>query len=390
MFVNTSLFVGGAEAIQAELIRGIDRNRFVPEICCLKDRGPLATRIAADVPVFHNLIRHKYDIAVVLRLMRLFHRRQIDVVVTVGAGDRMFWGRLAAWLAGVPMICSWLHSTGWPDSIGTLNRLLTPITDAFIAVASSHGRYLIEQERLPADRVHVVQNGVDMDRFQPRADDHELRAGLQLPCAAPVAGIVARLSAEKNHELFLEVAALVRQEVGDAHFLVVGDGPRLDRLTTLAAEKGLADCVHFIGNRTDVPDLLGLMDVFLLTSHIEANPISILEALATGKPVVATRVGSVGETVIDGEVGFLVAPGDAAAMAARVVELFRDPRLARRLGGEARRQVLDRHSLRAATDQFQNLLQRLLNDKVGATEDAEQPAAEAALLSASMSLTSGG
>jgi glycosyltransferase involved in cell wall biosynthesis/O-antigen/teichoic acid export membrane protein len=390
MFINTSLFVGGAESLEAELVGGMDRSRIVPEICCLKDAGPLAARIPDDVPVFHNFIRHKYDVGVVPRLMRLYHRRQIDLVITVGAGDRMFWGRLAAWLAGVPVIVSWLHSSGWPDSITVLNRLLTPITDAFIGVAAVHGRYLVDGERLPAERVHVVANGVDVDRFRPRSDLQELRGRLGVPSAAPLAGIVARLSPEKNHELFLQVAGLVREEVGDAHFLVIGDGPQRERLTTLAAQLGLSECVHFLGNRTDVPDLLALMDVFLLTSHIEANPISILEAQATGKPVVATRVGSVPETVREGEVGYLIDPGDAHAMAARVVELFRDPRLARRLGGNARRQVVEYYSMRSTVERFQDLLQQLFADKTRSRCEAESLAADLPVLATASSLTSGG
>ena len=88
-------------------------------------------------------------------------------MVTVGAGDKMFWGRLAARRVGVPVIVSALHSTGWPDGVGRLNRLLTPITDAFIAVAASHGRFLIERTGFPADKVAVIPNGVDTQRFAP-------------------------------------------------------------------------------------------------------------------------------------------------------------------------------------------------------------------------------
>jgi glycosyltransferase involved in cell wall biosynthesis/O-antigen/teichoic acid export membrane protein len=384
MFVNTSLYhlLGGAERLEIELARGFDRGRILPEVCCLKAAGPVADQLPADVPVFQNLIRHKYDVTVLPRLVRLFRRRQIDIVVTLGAGDRMFWGRLAAWLAGVPAITTWLHSTGWPDKIGTLNRLLTPITDAFIAVAASHRRYLVEQERLPADRVYQVSNGVDTERFLPRPADHQLRARLGLPAAAPVGGIVARLWPEKNHELFLRVAALVRKDVGDAQFLVVGDGSRREQLRAMAEELGLAEAVHFLGTRSDVPGLLALMDVFLLTSHIEANPLSILEAQAMARPVVATRVGSVPDTVRDGEVGYLVEPGDARAMADRVVELFRDPRLARRLGGEARRQVVERHSMRRMLAQFQDLLEQLVAAKAGRPSPAPRAAPEAPVLGA--------
>lgn len=363
MFFHTSLFVGGAEALLVDLIRRLDRDRFAPEVCCLKNLGPLAAALADDVPVFHGFIKHKYDVPVVARLARLLRQRQIDAIVTVGAGDKMFWGRLAAWLAGVPIITSALHSTGWPDGISRLNRLLTPLTDAFIAVAEPHARYLIEQEKLPPRRVRVVFNGIDTERFRPRTADAALRASLGLPGDAPVAGIVARLSREKNHEMFLEVARLVRARAPKAHFLIVGEGIDRQRLEQLARDLGVADCVRFLGNRTDVPELLAMIDVFLLTSHIEASPVSVLEALATGKPVVATRVGSVGETVADGEVGYLVEPGDAALMAERTVELFADARLAQSLGARGRRLVIERASVDRMVEGYQNLLEELFIEK---------------------------
>ncbi|MGH7194844.1 MAG: glycosyltransferase, partial [Candidatus Saccharimonadales bacterium] len=341
MFFHTSLFVGGAEALLVELIRRLDRERFAPEVCCLKDVGPLGASLPDDVPVFHGFIRHKYDVPVVARLARLLRRRQIDAIVTVGAGDKMFWGRLAARLAGVPVIASALHSTGWPDGISRLNRLLTPLTDAFIAVAEPHARYLIEREKLPPRRVRVVLNGIDTERFRPRPADAALRASLGIPSDAPLAGIVARLSREKNHEMFLDVARLVRQRAPKAHFLIIGEGIDRERLEQLARDLDVADCVSFLGNRSDVPELLAMIDVFLLTSHIEASPVSVLEALATGKPVVATRVGSVSETVADGKVGYLVEPGDAAHMAERTVELFADARLAQALGARGRRLVIE-------------------------------------------------
>ena len=122
--------------------------------------------------------------------------------------------------------------------------------------------------------------------------------------------------------MFLRVAARVRREIPDAKFLIVGDGPRRQLFEQMAAELQLRDAVRFLGIRPDVPELLSLMDVVLLTSHVEATGVP-LEELAVGKPVVATRVGSVAEMVLDGETGLLVRPGDEAAMARCVVELFR-------------------------------------------------------------------
>ena len=190
-----------------------------------------------------------------------------------------------------------------------------------------------------------------------------LRQRLRLPERAPVAGIVAALRPEKNHELFLRSAALVREKVAEARFLIVGDGPQRAGLERLARELSLADAVHFLGTRSDVAELLSLMDVLVLTSHMESNPVSILEAMASEKPVVATRVGSVPETVLDGKTGCLVSAGNARELAARVVELLRNPDLAARMGRTGREQVIAHWSVERMVRGYQDLLAEIYTAK---------------------------
>ena len=359
MFIITSMHVGGAETLLLNLLRRIDRSRFSPELCCLKELGELGEQLQRDIPVHERLLRNKFDIRVLWRLTNLLSTREIDAVITVGAGDKMFWGRLAAKRAGVPVVICALHSTGWPDCITWLNRRLTPLTDAFIAVAEKHAKYLVEHENLPSGRVVVISNGVDTDRFQLARPTDSVRKQLGIPHSASLAGIVAVLRPEKNHEMFLRVAARVRRDVVEAHFLVIGDGPRRAELELLAAQLGLSDCVHFLGKRSDVPELLSLLDVFLLTSHNEANPVSILEALASGKPVVSTAVGSIPQTVIDGVTGYLVQPGDELTMSNRVSELLLDPAKSQHLGAAGRRLVIENWSLERMVEGYEDLIERL-------------------------------
>ncbi len=146
MFLINDMTVGGAEMLLFNLIRRLDRQRFAPELGCMWKLGELGEQLSEEVPCFAHLIKHKYDVPVLFRLKRLLCERQIDAVVTVGAGDRMFWGRLAAWRAQVPVVISAIHSTGWPDRIERLNRMLTPLTDAFVGVAEQHARYLIDTD----------------------------------------------------------------------------------------------------------------------------------------------------------------------------------------------------------------------------------------------------
>ena len=363
MFVITSMPVGGAETLLVELIRRLDRSRFLPELCCLKGLGPLGEALAVEVPAFSELLSHKRDVAVLWRLKKLMRRRRIDAVVTVGAGDKMFWGRLAAWLAGVPVIASALHSTGMPDCVRFPNRLLAPLTDAFIAVAEPHGRYLAAHQGCTASKVRVIPNGVDVEKFRPRWPNQSLRDELGLAPDAPVAGILAALRPEKHHELFLRTAALVHREIPEARFLIIGDGPRRPDLETLTHELSLSEAVRFLGTRSDVPELLSLIDVMLLTSHMEANPVSIMEAMAAEKPVVATRVGSVAETVLEGRTGYLVAPGAAEEMAGRVVELLRDREIAAAMGRAGREHVLAHWSVERMVEGYQVLIEGIYTSK---------------------------
>ncbi|OHB81887.1 MAG: hypothetical protein A2W31_15620 [Planctomycetes bacterium RBG_16_64_10] len=329
MFLLTSMPVGGAETLLVSLVGRLSRARFAPELCCLKELGPLGQVLACQIPAHCGLLAHKYDGRVLPRLVQLLRRRRIDILITVGAGDKMFWGRLAARLAGVPVVLCAVHSTGWPDRIGRLNRLLTGLTDGFIAVADAHGRYLVECEGFPAPKVHVIRNGVDTQGFARRSDKASYRAALGLPPRAPVVGIVAALRPEKNHALFLRGAGRVLRRIPTAQFVVVGDGPQRTELARLAAQLGIDRSVHFLGTRTDIPDLLAALDVFAITSDAEANPVSILEAMSAGLPVVATQVGSVSESVGDGKTGYLVPAGAEEPLAARLIELLAAPRRAR-------------------------------------------------------------
>ncbi len=366
MFAITSMPIGGAETLLVNLVRGLDRSRFKPEICCLKEPGPLGEMLQREIAVHSGLLASKYDLRIWKRLRTLMRRRRIDAVVTVGAGDKMFWGRLCAWSEGVPVVLSALHSTGWPDGVGRLNRYLTPMTDGFIAVAQQHGRYLIEQERFPAAKVHVIANGVDAHRFCPNPVAREaVRRDLRLHGDVPVIGIVAALRQEKNHLLFVRAAKLIQQAVPDARFLVVGDGPQRQQIQTAVASAGLQEHVLMLGARSDIPDLLAAMDVFVLSSHIEANPVSILEAMATELPVVATRVGSVPETVDEGQTGYLVACGDAEAIARHCLHLVSRPDVAQQFGQRARSTVEQRWSLGHMVREYERLISDIYRQKCG-------------------------
>ncbi len=373
LFFTTSMPVGGAETLLMNLVRRMDPARFAPEIACLKEPGPLGELLAKEMPIHSHLLANKFDLRILPRLWHLLRTRKIDAVVTVGAGDKMFWGRLAARLAGVPVVMSALHSTGWPDSVGRLNRLLTPLTDAFIGVADAHADHLATHEKFPRHKVHTIYNGVDTNTFSPEEANSSdkastLRQELSIPDDAPVVGILAALRPEKNHELFLEGARRITDTLADdprpnAHFVLIGDGERREALEKLTGELRLAGVTHFLGSRSDVPNLLRGIDVVALTSHNEASPVSILEALSCCVPVVSARVGSVPETVIPGQTGALFEPGDLDAYVAATLDLLQDPAKRTTFGQQGRQHVLKNCSLDAMVQGYETLIQNLYQAK---------------------------
>ena len=358
MFLLTSMPIGGAETLLVNLVRRFDPNRISPLIGCLKEKDVLGVELESEIPVYENLIQHKYDFAVAGRLRKLFKKENIDAVITVGAGDKMFWGRLGARRASVPVILSALHSTGWPDGVGRLNRLLTGITDGFIAVAKQHARYQVEQEKFPEHKVFLIPNGIDTDRFT--VDDEsrdQWRQKLNIPADAPTVGIVAALRPEKNHDLFLRAAKLTLQKNPAAHFVIAGDGDERNRLESLAKTLNLEPNIHFIGSTQDIPGVLSMIDVFSLTSHNEASPVSIMEALSCQRPVVSTDVGSIDESVLEDVTGYLVLPGDADKLAERWTQLLGDEKLRSRLGEAGRQHVIENCSLQSMTNGYTHLIE---------------------------------
>ena len=366
LFLITSMPVGGAETLLVNMVRRMDRERVEPLLGCMKEKGVLGEVLADEIPVFENLINHKFDLGVVGRLTGLFQKEKIDAVITVGAGDKMFWGRLAARRAKVPVILSALHSTGWPDGVGRLNRMLTGITDGFIAVAKDHARYQIEQERFPENKVFMIPNGIDTDRFQFSQTARDCwREERGIPAESPVMGIVAALRSEKNHAQFIDAAAKVLQERDDAHFVIAGEGPERELIERKVAEHAIEKNVHLLGSIDDIPGVLSMIDVFTLTSHNEASPVSILEAMSCERPVVAPSVGSIHESVWEAKTGFLVDAGDTDATADRWLRLINDSDLRDQMGSAARDHVVTNGSLTSMTDGYMDLVEKIYSQKHG-------------------------
>ncbi|MBI3997028.1 MAG: glycosyltransferase [Candidatus Omnitrophica bacterium] len=207
-------------------------------------------------------------------------------------------------------------------------------------------RQLQRRWGMSSHRIHVISNWVDVSRFESLDGAAQLRADLGLPSHATLVTVAARLSPEKGHAVLLKAAARIRARYPRAHYLLAGEGLLRQQLETLVGELQLQDIVHFLGFRDDIPQLMSASDLILLPSLAEGVPGTVLEGMASGKPIIATDVGGVAEVLHDQQTGRVVPPGDAAALAQALEEMLgAEPAVLARMGEQARRQVRAQHGV---------------------------------------------
>jgi glycosyltransferase involved in cell wall biosynthesis len=354
LHVIASLGLGGAERQLALLLRLLDRRRFRPLVVCTTGGGPLLPEVeAAGVPVTVFGKRARVDPVLVWRLAAFIRRERPDLVHTW-----MFtantWGRLAAVLARAPAIVASERCVDlWKGPVHAgVDRLLARSSRRVLANSEAVARFLVARERLPESKVRVVRNGLDpldAERLRPRppAEIERLRSALGVPPGAPVVGDVARLD-PKNGLLFWVhvVQRLAARHPGLVALLAGGAASRTERRYARRVEDairrhGLGDRVRLLGVRRDLEAVLPALDVFLHASTMEGFPNSVMEAMAAGIPVVATRAGGTPELVLDGETGCLAGVGDVAALAGHALDLLADPARRARMGEAGARRVRD-------------------------------------------------
>jgi glycosyltransferase involved in cell wall biosynthesis len=343
------LGTGGLEVGVVNVVQGLERLGFAQAVCCLEDRGELADRLPASVPVWVCADGSRSQ---KLPWLASWHIRRWRPDVLHARNGGAWIDAVAAWfLAGcggrlVFSFHGWtlLDRVPWRQAL--LLRQLVRVTSALAAVSAETARQFAEETGIPASRFTVLSSGVDTDRFCPPAGPRQESGRIVLGC-------VGRLHPVKAHDVLIEAfARALGDGTRDLELRLLGDGPCRHPLDRLVRERGLADHVRFCGMASDVSEQLRQLDFFVLASHREGRPTSIMEAMASGLPVVATRVGSVPDLVADGRTGLLVDPGDAAGLAQAISSLANAADLRRRFGAEARLVAVEELSLNRMIDQY--------------------------------------
>ncbi len=362
------LGVGGLENGLVNLVDHLNDYRHA--IVCLTEATDFRRRIRRGDVVIHELHKREgQDPALYHRLYRLLRRLSPAVVHTRNLAALEC--QLPAWLARVPVRIHGEH--GWDvfDPEGTnrkyqwLRRVFRPLIHHYVPLSRQLEAYLTERIGVPAEKITRIGNGVDTERFRPPEGGREPIPGC--PFTDPdlvLVGTVGRMHGVKDQvTLARAFAALLRAEPGlqrMVRLVMVGDGPLRRECETLLVEAGLGGLVWLPGTRDDVPRVLRGLDLFVLPSRAEGISNTILEAMATGLPVVATQVGGNGELVRDGVSGRLVPPADPARLAEAMAVYLKDPALRHAHGREGRRLAVAEHSLAEMCGAYGRLYARQL------------------------------
>lgn len=348
------LDIGGLENGLVNLINQIPENRYRHAILCLKGYSDFCLRIRReDVEIIDIDKRDGQDVGMHLRLWRAFRQLKPDIVHTRNLAALE--ATVAAAISGVKVRIHGEHGRDMGDLDGCnkknqlIRRAYSPFVSHYIALSRDLESYLGEKIGVPASRITQIYNGVDTTKFYPSAGSSD-----DFPLAKPgqfIIGTVGRMQPVKDQltlaKAFIRLMDIAPQFRNKARLHIIGDGPLRNESIALLEAAGYSDLAWLPGSRNDVPELMRLMDIFVLPSLAEGISNTILEAMATGLPVIATNVGGNPELVTDGSTGALIPPADPEAMAQSMLRYLSDSALAERHSNAAKRKIDARFSMEA-------------------------------------------
>jgi sugar transferase (PEP-CTERM/EpsH1 system associated) len=362
LHVLNRLATGGTENVVLRLIDGLNEEIFEHRLAAVRGMDPAFGGL--ELPGGELLLDGKEDSGfefLILRLARVMRAYRPHIVHSRN------WGTIeaipAARLARVPVVIHSEHGydldmlTGLPRRRRIFRRASYAMADAVFAVTRELRDFHARQAWISPERIRVIYNGVDTQRFHPRPEERvSLRRRFGLPEQRFIVGTVGRTVAIKDHPTLLRAVESMVLKGIDAHALLVGSGPELERNQMLAKDSAaLAGRVTFVGSCDEVPDILNTMDVFALTSISEGMSNTLLEAMATALPVIATNVGGNPEVIVDGDSGWLFEPRDSEALGSRLMSLASDENQRRQLSLAARQRIVERFSLPSMLNDYSNL-----------------------------------
>ena len=360
------LKIGGSERVIADIATGLDRKNFDVSVCCITRGGEIAYELnEKGIKVNILGISNYRNPLNILKLALLLRKAKPDIVHTHGYFASVI-GRIAAKIAGILVLINHVHSTYWDYRKRhiLMEIFLSLFTHKIICCSKAVEDFVRDYERIKPAKTVVIYNGVDEDRFTTYKNTSSIKAQLGIDSGDSVVGTVSSLTPHKGHKYLFQAAPRILDVFPTTRFLIVGDGILREKLEEQIKNLNLASYVIFAGTRKNIPDFLSIMEIFVLPScSREGLGISIIEAMAAEKPVVATDIGGIPEVVKNGETGFLVPPQNPEALAHAIIELLRNPRKAKTIGKQGRIRFKEKFTNKRMLSEVENLYKSLIDQK---------------------------
>jgi sugar transferase (PEP-CTERM/EpsH1 system associated) len=357
-----SLHIGGTERVVCDLVRVFNDTDFRTSVCCLDALGEFGEDLRNEGIDVHVLDRKPgLDFALSSCLRDLYSREKIDLI-HAHQYTPYFYAAAAAFRAGLLPVIFTEHGRHWPDRLrirrAMVNQMLRLTTTAYTAVSGFSRESLIRFEKMPGESIRVIYNGIDPDSIRNDADDRRnVRSELGIKDDDPLALSIGRLDPIKDFATLIRAFARIATQLPGARLCIAGDGDEAykQQLLQLVQDLKLGENVRLLGMRRDISALLAACDLYTLTSITEATSMTILEAMAARKPVVATETGGNPELVVHGQTGVLVPVGDVVSISDAILFLLNDPARRERMGAAGRTRVEELFSKEQCFDRYRDL-----------------------------------
>jgi len=352
----------GAERMIFQLATGLDRDKYDAKVVCLRKETPfMGEFIRAGVDIRSLGMRRYFQPGPLLELYRFIKRENIDLIHTHLYRDAIY-GRILGKLAGVPVVSTLHNSYVWRSKAQLLLDGITALwADKIVAVSNAVRRYAIKNEHIAPARITTIYNGIETEKFRiPPGDVLKLKKELGLGHNELVIGSAGELTRQKGYRYLLPAASAILKEHPEVRFLIAGDGELKKELESRVKESGISRQVSFLGYRADIPCVLNLFDIFVLPSLWEGLPVVLIEAMAAGRPIVATDVDGNLEVIGEREAGLAVAPRDPQALRGALLQLIKNPARREEMGRKGRERAENIFDVRIMIRKYEELYDLIL------------------------------
>lgn len=353
---------GGAETILVQIADGM-RNDCQPHGLVIEDGWTSSELKARGIPVYLNRLRRSFDLGWVKRTIRFIRDKDIKLLHSHEFTSNSY-SLLAARIAGIPIICTAHGKNYYPDRYyrRLAYRLVARFSNKFVAVSEDLKSFLVEQVGINENKITVVHNGIDIEKFKSSTFTRkEIRHGLGLVQNDYVIIVVAALFEMKGHADLVKSLTKLDDIQQNLKVLFIGDGPYRKQLEELTTQLGLENTILFTGFRDDISGLLSASDLFVLPSYSEGLPISVLEAMSVGLPVVATDVGGMREIIKDGETGYLVPAKDVDELAVTIRRCIENKDITEAVSRAGRAYVRAEFSMESMLGNYRRIYHELID-----------------------------